>query len=63
LLSDYANDGAFMTRLSQAGGVDVDTLSYKTESSDVRYYRVAFMQAFTEDQGDFVAAWCVPYRQ
>jgi len=63
LFSDYANNGAFMARLVQAGGVDIDTLSYKTESSTTRYYRMAFMQAFTEDQGDFVAAWCVPYRQ
>jgi hypothetical protein len=63
LLSDYSADGAFTTRLSQAGSADVDTLSYKTESSSSRYYRVAFMQAFTEDQGDFVDVWCVPYRQ
>ncbi|MCP4685514.1 MAG: hypothetical protein GY867_08690 [bacterium] len=63
LLSDYADGGAFQARLVQAGGPDVDTLSYKTESSTGRYYRMLFMQAFTEDQGDFVGAWCVPYRQ
>jgi len=62
LLTDYADDGPFMSRLVQSTGPDFDTLSYKTESNTTRYYRMAFMQAFKEADGEFVAAWCVPYR-
>lgn len=63
LISDYSTEGAFMERMVQADSPDVDTLSYKTESADDRYYRTAFFQAFTEDQGKVAATWCVPYRR
>lgn len=62
LLSDYASDGVFQAKMGQETP-DVDTLSYKTEGSNDRYYRVAFMQAFKESDGSFITCWCVPYRR
>ena len=62
LLSDYTTDGAFQAEMPQESA-DIDTLSYKTENSTSRYYRVAFMQAFKESDGQFVGCWCVPYRR
>ena len=63
LVSDYGTEGPFMARMIEADSPDVDTLSYKTESAADRYYRTAFFQAFTEDQGKVAATWCVPYRR